>query len=61
MRTEALKEAQRRYSRKGLRVSLIINPDTDKDLYEALKSLKNKQGFIKDAVREAIKKKKAVV
>lgn len=58
MRTEALKEAQRRYSRKGLRVSLIINPDTDKDLYEALKSLKNKQGFIKDAVRETIKRRK---
>lgn len=57
MRSEALKEAQRRYNSKSLKIKLVINPDTEKDLYDALKKLKNKQGYIKAKLRESLSKK----
>lgn len=54
-RTERLKEAQRKYRKKiqYLQVGLYL---CDTDIIEKLESLENKQQYIKNLIREDMKK-----
>lgn len=49
--------AKEKYEKKLMKVLLRLNPDVDQDLIELLKGSDNKQGLIKIALREYIKKR----
>ena len=55
--TEALRRAVDKYDKDNTRQFKIkLNNTTDKDIIEYLDTLSNKQGFIKELIREHIKK-----
>jgi hypothetical protein len=57
MKTEALKNAQNKYRReKVMRVPLDLYP-TDQDIIDHLQAVNNRQRYIKELIREDIKKK----
>lgn len=49
--------AKEKYEKKLMKVLLRLNPDVVQDLIELLKGTDNKQGLIKIALREYIKKR----
>ena len=55
MRTEALKKAQEAYEQKVIRVTVKLVKGQDDDLIQILEAKDNKQGFIKDCIRKALK------
>lgn len=57
MNTGAHKRAQLKYNSANLvQISLKINRKTEADIMEKLESVDNKQGYIKQLIREDIKK-----
>lgn len=53
MSTEAQKRASIKYSANNTtRLYISLNNKTDGDIIEFLKGLTNKQGFVKEAIRE---------
>ncbi len=57
MATEAQKKAVRKYDAQNTKgVYLKLNLKTDKDILQHLESKENVQGYIKDLIREDIKK-----
>jgi hypothetical protein len=57
MRSESLKKAQQKY-RQSLKRFSITFYQTDKDIEEHLYKQENKQGYVKDLIREDMKKNK---
>lgn len=56
MSTEAQKRASAKYDAGNTtRLYIKLNNTTDKDILEFLDTVPNKQGFIKDLIREKIK------
>lgn len=56
MMTEAEKRATKKYEEANIvRVCLKLNKRTDSDILEALAGSGNKQGFIKECIRNGIK------
>jgi len=52
-------EAVKKYERKNVtQIKFSFNNETDKDIIEHIKSQKNKQGYIKQLIREDMKKRK---
>lgn len=59
MTSEALRKAISKYDKNNTKqFNLKLNKKTDKDILDCLKQVKNKQGFIKEALRDYIKKNK---
>jgi hypothetical protein len=57
MTTEAAKAAKARYDAKTARyISLKLNANTDRDLIEHLAKQENIQGYLKNLIREDMKK-----
>jgi hypothetical protein len=57
MTTEAAKAAKARYDAKTARyISLKLNQNTDRDLIEHLAKQENIQGYLKNLIREDMKK-----
>lgn len=57
MKSDALKKAQNKYRKeKTYRVLLELYPP-DQDLIDKIKSVENKQGYIKQLIRDDIKNK----
>lgn len=57
MQTEAQKRAKKKYDdRTAVRFGLKLNLETDKDLIEKLKSVENRQAYIKGLIRADIEK-----
>ena len=57
--TEALRKAIDKYDKANtVQFKLKLNRNTDKDIIEYLETLSNKQGFIKELIREHLKKGK---
>lgn len=55
--SEAAKRAVRRYDEKRTRqIKLKLNVGTDADILEKLDSVPNKQGYIKQLIRDDLKK-----
>lgn len=54
MRSEKLKEQQKRYRKSMRRVSFQCSPVRDADILEHLASQGNKQGYLKDLIRRDI-------
>lgn len=58
MRSEALKRAQKKYQEeKTVRVNVNLYP-AEQDLIDKLESVPSKQRYIKDLIREDIKREK---
>ena len=58
-RTEALKQAQKRYERKNIvQVRLKLNNVTDADVLAKLDCVGNRQGYIKELIRADIARKR---
>lgn len=58
MASEALIKAIRKYDDANTkRVSLKLNVNTDKDIFQKLDSVENKQGYIKDLIRADMARK----
>ena len=58
MRSEALKQAQKKYyEEKVVRVNVNLY-QSDQDLIDKLQSVPSKQGYIKELIRADIKKEK---
>lgn len=58
MASEALIKAIRKYDDANTkRVSLKLNVNTDKDIFQKLNSVENKQGYIKDLIRADMARK----
>lgn len=56
MITEAQRKANIKYDRENsVQVSIKLNKKYDKDIIEKLQSEPNKQGYIKDCIRENIR------
>ena len=52
-------EAVKKYERKNVtQIKFSFNNVTDKDIIEHIKNQKNKQGYIKQLIKEDIKKRK---
>lgn len=57
MTSEAQKRANERYDKENtVRLSLKLNKTTDADILAKLESVESKQGYIKDLIRQDIKK-----
>lgn len=57
MRTEAQKAAEKRYNDKNVYYQRVkLNKQTDKDIIDWINEQENKNGAIKAAIREQIKK-----
>ena len=57
MTTEAAKAAKARYDAKTAKyISLKLNTNTDKDMIEHLAKQANVQGYLKELIREDMKK-----
>ena len=57
MSSEAQRRATAKYDAKNTtQFHLKLNNGTDADIIEALNRIENKQGFIKDAIREYMKR-----
>ena len=55
--TEALRKAVEKYDRENtIQIKIKLNQKTDKDIIEYLGTLSNKQGFIKELIREYLEK-----
>ena len=58
MTSEAQKRASQKYDAENTKgLYLKLNIKTDADVIERLDEVKNKQGYIKDLIREDIKKR----
>ena len=56
MATEAQRRAVRRYDDKNtVQIKIKLNHNTDAELIEKLKSVGNKQGYIKNLIKQDIK------
>lgn len=56
--TEAQKKASAKYDKENTKqIALKLNIHTDKDIIEFLDKVENKQGLIKDLIRNAIKRR----
>lgn len=59
MATESQRKANRKYDKNNTKqLMLKLNLKTDKDILEKLDSVNNKQGYVKNLIREDIKKEK---
>lgn len=57
MTSDSQKEAQRRYDdMHTTQINLKLNLKTDADILKKLENVGNKQGYIKDLIRDDIKK-----
>ncbi len=60
MATEAQKKARDKYNKEHYKVvSFKLHKTNDKDIMEYLESLPNKQGYIKELIRQDMKKSNA--
>lgn len=58
MQTEAMKRAKAKYAAKNVKqIKLNLNIKTDADILEWLDKIDNRQGYIKQLIREDIKRK----
>lgn len=58
MQTEAMKRAKAKYAAKNVKqIKLNLNIKTDADILEQLEKIGNRQGYIKQLIREDIKRK----
>ena len=56
MSTDAQKKAQRKYAAGNtLQIGLQFNRKTDADIIQVLETVPNKQGYIKQAIRDKMK------
>lgn len=56
MSTDAQKKAQKKYAASNtMMIAIQLNRKTDADIIEVLSGQSNKQGYIKEAIREKIK------
>lgn len=61
MTSEALRKAISKYDKNNTKqFNLKLNKKTDKDILDCLEQVKNKQGFIKEALRDYIAKNKKI-
>jgi hypothetical protein len=57
MTSEAQKRANERYDKENtIRLSLKLNKTTDADILAKLESVESKQGYIKELIREDIRR-----
>lgn len=58
MQTEAMKRTKAKYAAKNVKqIKLNLNIKTDADILEWLDKIDNRQGYIKQLIREDIKRK----